>query len=67
MDYAAILTPTERKKLSFQRGEQKRCFKCGKKFYLPRTQTETYAYQKKTAGSYGRAKYFCSWSCYREK
>lgn len=67
MDYASILTPTERKKMSFQRGEQKKCYKCGEKFYLPRTRTETYVYKKKTSGSYGRAKYFCCYSCYMGK
>lgn len=64
---ASLLTDTERKKMSFQRGEQKKCYQCGKKFYLPRTQTESYAYKKKTRGSYGREKFFCCWSCYRGK
>lgn len=66
-DKEEVLTEEERKKMSFKEGELKKCYKCGKQFYLPRTQSESYAYKKKTRGTYGRAKFFCSWSCYRAK
>lgn len=56
-----IFTKEERKKI-LSNGFKK-CFKCGKQFYIPKGQVEQYAYKKKTRGLYGREKFFCSWSC----
>lgn len=67
MDYASILTPTERKKMEIKKSEMKKCFKCKEPFYLPRSRAEIYRFQKKTSGSHGRAKYFCCYSCYMGK
>lgn len=62
MESTKDLTPEERKKMNYLPGEQKKCKKCGKKFYVARNFASSYVYKKK---AYGRECFYCSWSCYR--
>lgn len=60
-----LFTEEERKKV-LRQGRYKKCFRCGKEFYIPIGRIEEYAYKKKTRGSYGRERFFCSWGCLSE-
>lgn len=63
MESSKDLTPEERKKMNYLPGEQKKCAKCGKKFYVARNFASSYAYKKKI--KYGRERFYCSWTCFR--